>query len=376
MAKAPVTRWPRPSRRAIGLAAAHAGGLLAGAALDAALGDPRRFHPVAGFGQVAAALERRCYAPDRAAGARFAAIAAGAPIAAGVVATLATRRRPWARAALVAATTWAVLGGTSLRREATTLADALDAGDLPAARDRLPHLCGRDPSTLDESELARATVESVAENTSDAVVAPLAWGALAGLPGLLGYRAINTLDAMVGHRSPRYRDFGTASARLDDVANLGPARATAALTVVTAPVVDASPFGALRAWLRDGGRHPSPNAGQCEAAMAGALGVRLGGRNLYHGRVEDRPMLGAGRRPEAADIRRATRLSGAVAAAALAMAVGHAAARPWRRALIARALPRVAKAVVPARLGNVRRATPATRRGGGPDRPGDGGSRR
>ncbi len=334
MAKASVTHWARPSRRAIGLAVAHAGGLLAGAALDAALGDPRRFHPVAGFGRAAAALERRCYAPDRAAGARFAAVAVGAPVAAGIAATLATRRHPWVRAGLVAATTWAVLGGTSLRREATTLADALDAGDLPAARDRLPHLCGRDPSTLDETELARATVESVAENTSDAVVAPLAWGALAGLPGLLGYRAVNTLDAMVGHRSPRYRDFGTASARLDDLANLAPARATAALTVVTAPVAGASCLGALRTWLRFGGRHPSPNAGQCEAAMAGALGVRLGGRNAYHGRVEERPVLGDGRPPEAPDIRRAARLSGAVATAALAMAVGHAVARPWRRVLI------------------------------------------
>jgi adenosylcobinamide-phosphate synthase len=346
MAKAPITRWPRPSRRAIGLAAAHAGGLLAGAALDAALGDPRRLHPVAGFGRAAAALEQRCYAPDRAAGARFAAIAAGVPVAAGVVATIATRRHPWVRAALVAATTWTVLGGTSLRREAMTLADALDEGDLPAARARLPHLCGRDPSTLDESELARATVESVAENTSDAVVAPLAWGALTGLPGLLGYRAINTLDAMVGHRSPRYRDFGTAAARLDDVANLAPARATAALTVLTAPVAGGSRMGALRAWLRDGGRHPSPNAGQCEAAMAGALGVRLGGRNVYHGRVEERPTLGDGRPPAAADIRGAARLSGAIATAAVVMAVGHAAARPWRRALLARALPRISAAVL------------------------------
>jgi adenosylcobinamide-phosphate synthase len=338
MANVPVTRRPGPHRRAIGLAVAHAGGLLAGAALDAALGDPRRFHPVAGFGRAAAALERRCYAPDRAAGARFAAIAAGLPVATAVAATLATRRRPWTRAALVAVTTWAVLGGRSLRREATALADALDAGDLASARDRLPHLCGRDPSTLDGSELARATVESVAENTSDAVVAPLAWGALAGLPGLAGYRAINTLDAMVGHRSRRYRDFGTASARLDDLANLAPARATAALTVATAPVAGASPWGALRAWLRDGGRHPSPNAGQCEAAMAGALGIRLGGSNVYHGRIEERPALGGGRSPEPADIRRAVRVSGAVTAAAVAMAVGHAAAGPWRRALLGRTL--------------------------------------
>jgi adenosylcobinamide-phosphate synthase len=340
MANVPVAHRSRPQRRAIALAAAHAGGLLAGAALDAALGDPRRFHPVAGFGRAAAALEQRCYGPDRASGARFAAIAVGLPVAAAVAATVATRRRPWTRAALVAATTWAVLGGRSLRREAGTLADSLDSGDLSAARERLPHLCGRDPSTLEEQELARATVESVAENTSDAVVAPLAWGALTGLPGLVGYRAVNTLDAMVGHRSRRYRNFGTASARLDDLANLAPARATAALTVLTAPLAGGNPGRALWTWLRDGARHPSPNAGQCEAAMAGALGIRLGGRNIYHGRIEERPALGDGRAPQAEDIRRAVRLSGAVTAAAVAMAVGHAAAGPWRRALLARALSR------------------------------------
>jgi adenosylcobinamide-phosphate synthase len=141
---------------------------------------------------------------------------------------------------------------------------------------------------------------------------------------------------MVGHRSARYRDFGTAAARLDDLANLGPSRATAALTVALAPLAGGSRVEALRAWLRDGRRHPSPNAGQCEAAMAGALGVRLGGRNVYHGRVEERPVLGDGKPPEAADIRRAARLSAAVGAAALALAVGHAVAAPWRRAVVER----------------------------------------
>jgi adenosylcobinamide-phosphate synthase len=329
-------RYRRPSRSAMALAAAHAGGLLAGALLDVAVGDPRRWHPVAGFGSAAGWLERRWYAPDRRSGARFAAAAVGVPVALAAAATLATRRRPWARAGLVAVTTWAVLGGTTLRREAAAMAGALETGDVPAARARLPHLCGRDPSTLDESELARATVESVAENTSDALVAPLAWGAIAGLPGLVGYRAVNTLDAMVGHRSARYRDFGTAAARLDDLANLGPSRATAALTVALAPLAGGSRVEALRAWLRDGRRHPSPNAGQCEAAMAGALGVRLGGRNVYHGRVEERPVLGDGKPPEAADIRRAARLSAAVGAAALALAVGHAVAAPWRRAVVER----------------------------------------
>jgi adenosylcobinamide-phosphate synthase len=152
-------------------------------------------------------------------------------------------------------------------------------------------------------------IESVAENTADAAVGPLFWGAVAGLPGLLAYRAVNTLDAMVGHRSPRYARFGWAAARLDDVAGWPGARLTAALTVVCAPATGASASGALRTWLRDGAAHPSPNAGRCEAAMAGALGVRLGGRNVYGTRAEDRPSLGSGRTPVAGDIGRAVRLS-------------------------------------------------------------------
>ncbi len=322
------------------LAAANAAGLVAGALLDAAVGDPRRLHPVAGFGRAAQALERRLYAANRRAGVRYAAVAAGVPVAAALAATMATRRHPWARACLMAVTTWAVLGGTSLRREARAMAMALEGGELDVARERLPHLCGRDPSTLDATELCRATVESVAENTSDAVVAPLAWGALAGLPGLVGYRAINTLDAMVGHRTPKYRSFGTAAARLDDVANLAPSRLTAALTVAAAPRVAGSRRDALTVWLRDGRRHPSPNAGQCEAAMAGALGVRLGGANKYSGRVEVRPTLGDGKPAAPADIRRAARLSGAVGALAVGLCAGHALAAPWRRAVVLRVLGR------------------------------------
>ena len=175
--------------------------------------------------------------------------------------------------------------------------------------------------------LARAAVESVAENTSDAVVAPLLWGAVAGLPGLLGYRAVNTLDAMIGQRSPRYQRFGWAAARLDDAANLVPARVTSLLTVALAPTVGGSSRRALRTLLRDGRRHPSPNAGQCEAAFAGALGVRLGGRNSYQGRAEQRGLLGDGAAPAAADISRAVRLSRLVSAAAL----GLAAIVAWRR---------------------------------------------
>jgi adenosylcobinamide-phosphate synthase len=307
--------------------AADAVGLLAGYALDVVLGDPRRFHPVAGFGTIAGALERRLYAPHRRAGAAFTAVAVGVPVLAGVAATVLTRRHPVARAVLVAATTWTVLGGRTLRREAGIMATYLEGADLTAARGRLNHLCGRDPSVLDETELARATVESVAENTSDAVVAPLFWGAVAGLPGLLGYRAANTLDAMVGHRSARYARFGTPAARLDDVLNLLPSRLTGLLTIAVAPIASGRRAEALRVWRRDRNDHPSPNAGQCESAMAGALGVRLGGRNVYFGRSETRPFLGDGPKPTAGHLRRAARLSGAVGASAVAVAAALAVLR-------------------------------------------------
>jgi adenosylcobinamide-phosphate synthase len=301
---------------------ADAAGLAAGYLLDAVLGDPRRFHPVAGFGTAAGALERKLYAPDRRSGAAFAAVAVGVPALAGAAAAAATRRHPVARGALVAAATWTVLGGRTLRREARLMADHLENDDLGAARGRLGNLCGRDPSRLDEPELARATVESVAENTSDAVVAPLLWGGVLGLPGLLAYRAANTLDAMVGHRSPRYARFGTASARLDDVLNLAPSRLTGLLTIVVSPLAGGSPRETLRVWRRDRNDHPSPNAGQCESAMAGALGVRLGGRNVYFGRSETRPLLGDGPRPSAVHLRKAARLSGAVGLAAAGIAAG------------------------------------------------------
>jgi adenosylcobinamide-phosphate synthase len=164
-------------------------------------------------------------------------------------------------------------------------------------------------------------VESLAENTSDAVVAPLVWGALAGVPGLLGYRAVNTLDAMVGYTSPRYLRFGRVAARLDDAANLLPARLAAVLTVLAAPSVGGDRSAAWRVLRRDGGRHPSPNAGRPEAAAAGALGVRLGGANQYHGTVERRPELGDGGTPDVPDVRRAVRLGRAVGGLAAVVCV-------------------------------------------------------
>ncbi len=297
--------------------------------LDQVAGDPRRGHPVALFGTAAGRLEERMWRDERAAGAAYAALLVGGPAVLGLL----SRRlpAPW----LITATalgTWTVLGSRSLSAEAEAVAAHLRRGDLPAAREQLTHLVGRRTDTLDEAEIARATVESVAENTSDAVVAPLLWGAVAGLPGLLAYRAVNTLDAMVGHHSPRHENFGWASARADDLANYLPARLTAVLTAVVAPVAGGSGRGAVAVVRADGRRHPSPNAGVAEAAFAGALGVRLGGRNDYGTRVEDRPVLGAGGRPpRTADIARATRLSRAITVAAAVVGAAIAAARGGAR---------------------------------------------
>jgi adenosylcobinamide-phosphate synthase len=291
-------------------------GLAAGMAADALLGDQRRGHPVALFGRAAEAARNRVYADSRLRGVGYAASCVIVVAAAAAIAGRLTRARPGLRIGATAATTWTVIGARSLNSEAQRIARSLGARDLDAARAALPSLCGRDPSQLDEHDVARAVVESVAENTSDAAVAPLLWGALAGLPGLAAYRAVNTLDAMIGYRTPEYAKFGWAAARLDDVANWGPARLTGLLTVACAPLVGGSPAAAWRAMRRYGAMHPSPNAGQCEAAFAGALGVRLGGTNSYGGVPERRPCLGEGRPPETADIARAVRLSRAVTVAA------------------------------------------------------------
>ncbi len=297
-----------------------AAGLALGFVLDRLVGDPARFHPVAGLGRYAAAVERALYRDARPAGVLHH-VAVVAPLVAGSALAQRACRRPWQRTVLTAAATWAVVGGRSLAREGATIAGQLERGDLAAARVQVTHLVGRDPSRLDADGVSRAAVESLAENTSDAVVAPLLWGATLGVPGLVGYRAVNTLDAMVGHRSPRYERFGWASARVDDVANLVPSRVSAALAVVLAPVVGGRPEDARRAWHRDARRHPSPNAGPVEAAFAGALGVTLGGVNDYAGRVEHRAEMGDGPAPSVADLPRATRLATAVAWASAGVSV-------------------------------------------------------
>lgn len=298
----------------------RAAGLLLGHLADRALGDPRQFHPVAGFGRVAGALERRAYADSRARGTAYTLVLVGTVTAAGAALERRTRGRPLTHTAVTAVATWTVLGGRSLDREAAAVGRLLES-DLVVARRRLTHLVGRDTRALGPREVARAVVESLAENTSDAVVAPLVLGAVAGVPGLLGHRAANTLDAMVGHRSRRYREFGWASARLDDLLNLPGSRLTAGLAVARG----GDRASALRAWRRDARRHPSPNAGPVEAAFAGALGVRLGGSNVYGGaedrHVEHRAALGDGRPVVPADIDAARALAARVHVGAVAVSV-------------------------------------------------------
>lgn len=321
MTTASRTRWSSSPHTA------RAAGLALGYVLDAMLGDPRRGHPVAAFGRAAAWFERARYADSRGRGAAYLIGVVVPVLALGAAMERAGRERPARQVALTAAATWAVLGGRSLADEGRAMAALLADGRLPTARARLRNLCGRAADDLDDGELARAVVESLAENTADAVVASLCWGTVAGIPGLLGHRAVNTLDAMVGHRTERYARFGTAAARVDDAAAYLPARVTALLTCALAPVVGGSPRQAWTIMRRDGAAHPSPNGGRCEAAFAGALGVRLGGRNVYPGgRVEVRGTLGDGPRPTATDVRRAARLARAVAWAATALAVGVSAA--------------------------------------------------
>jgi adenosylcobinamide-phosphate synthase len=266
-------------------------------------------------------LERALWRPSRLAGAVHAALLVGGVGAATAALERALPRRPGLgfRAVVI----WTTLGGRSLERTALRLGAAVAAGELERARRLAPALVGRDVSRLDAAELARAAVESVAENTSDAVVAPLLWGAVLGAPGAAAYRAVNTLDAMVGHRDERYLRFGWASARLDDVVNWPAARLSALLTIAAA----SDRRRAWRAAWTDGAAHPSPNAGRVEGAFAGALGLRLGGRNTYAHGVEDRPLLGDGRVPGPNDVGRAVRLARIVAAAALGLAVAWSAAR-------------------------------------------------
>ena len=283
-----------------------AAGLLA----DRVLGEPpNAMHPVALFGTAMQRVERAIYRDTRAAGVLHAAVG----VAVGAAAGRLVRSRGLA---VYVAASGRMLGATAL-----DIATALDAVDVDGARAALPALVGRDPSGLDEGELARAVVESVAENSVDAVVAPALWGAVAGAPGALVHRAVNTMDAMVGHRAPRYERYGWAAARLDDAMAWVPARVTAGLVAAVRPSAAKAVWRAVR---EDAPAHPSPNAGVAEAAFAAALGVQLGGLVRYGERIEDRPRLGDGRPVTRQDIRRAVRLLDDVTLAlAAALALVH-----------------------------------------------------
>ena len=265
--------------------------------LDLALGDPPWLpHPVVLIGRLISTLEtwlRRWVPFERAAGVVLLLVTAAATVAATwMLLRAAARLHPLAgflTAAMLSAT---CLAARSLHRESALVAESLASGDIAAAQSNLSYIVGRDTADLTEPEIWRAMVETVAENTCDAVIAPLFWLSLGGPPAAMAFKAVSTLDSMVGYRNDRYLRLGWASARMDDLLNFIPARLTAGLMIVAAPLAGLSPAGALRITLRDRLKHPSPNSGHPEAASAGALGVRLGGPATYNGRASWKEYLG------------------------------------------------------------------------------------
>ncbi len=282
-------------------------------AADALLGEPPEpVHPTVLMGRAISLYEKRVLAlrrgdPDDARRLRLAGLilALTLPALAFAAARVALRAVPAnLRWTLEVSLLWTTISMRGLARCAVAVERELEGGDLEVARARVGEIVGRDTERLSEGEVARAAVESVAENASDGVVAPMLYGLFLDAPGALAYKAINTLDSMVGHASPPYRDLGRASARLDDLANLLPAR----LTALAAAAVSGNFARAWKIVRLHGPLTRSPNAGWAEAAFAGALGLALGGANSYGGAVREGPTLGVGRPPEAADIRRAVRL--------------------------------------------------------------------
>lgn len=265
--------------------------------LDLLLGDPRRLpHPVVGIGAMISGLERilrRLVPNERAGGVLLLGAVAGATA---VISLLLLKGayllHPWAGGAVSIWLSYTCLAARSLHAESQLVAEQLAAGDVEGARRKLSLIVGRDTDGLDEPEIWRALVETVAENTSDGVIAPLFYLMLGGPVLALVYKAVNTLDSMVGYRNDRYLRFGWASARFDDLANWLPARITGILMVAVAPLAGLSAKNSLRIMLRDGRNHSSPNSGIPEAAVAGALGVRLGGTNRYFGAPVEKPTIG------------------------------------------------------------------------------------
>ncbi len=250
----------------------------------------------------------------------------GAAMVAGAALDRLGRDRKPLHIAGTALVTWGVLRGAALASRGATLVRELETGHLDAARRTLASIDPRCTESLDRVGLTRASVEAVAENTSASVVGPLLWGALAGTPGMLVHRGVKAAKALAARRRGRNRKLATAADRADELVDLLPTRYAAALTVVAAPVVGGSARGAWVAWRRDAAAHPSPNAGRVEAAFAGALEIRLGGRTVYPDRVQELPVLGAGRNPDTGHVTRAVELSrlvawlGAISSAMLAIA--------------------------------------------------------
>jgi adenosylcobinamide-phosphate synthase len=292
-----------------------AGAMAVAMAVDAVLGWPdglfaRIGHPVTWLGRLTATLDARW---NRATDPRWQRRAAGIAAALIVIALAssvawavqASMSEGWSRIVVLGILAWPFVALRSLHDHVAAVARPLQSGDMAAARQAVSMIVGRDPNQLDEAGIARAAIESLAENTSDGIVAPVFWGVLLGLPGIVGYKAINTLDSMIGHRTMRHEAFGWAAARIDDVANFIPARLTGLLFML----LSAHPADAVACMTTDAGQHRSINAGWPEAAMAGALGVRLCGPRLYHGELAAEPWLNAGaREPAAGDIRRGLKL--------------------------------------------------------------------
>lgn len=305
----------------------HASALALGMLADRIIPDPRTNHPVALFGNYASWLERKLYRDSKPAGAAYVAACVIPPT---IATAFLAKKAP--NISLVLAL-WASLGGTTLQHTAARMAEDLDAGNLDAARTWVPWLCSRDPKSLDAAGMARATVESVAENTSDAIVAPIVWSLL-GAPGVIAHRCVNTLDAMVGYRNERYSEFGWTAAKLDDLMGWAPAQLTSLIHTGFAATAGRGEE-ALHSWIHDAPNHPSPNAGPVEATAAAALGVQLGGETTYEYGVEQRPVLGQGPAPSTATIRKAVRLSmmvqGVAGGVVAAAGVGKALARRMRR---------------------------------------------
>jgi len=275
--------------------------------LDHLLGEPRRWHPLVGFGWLTQRVEALGYGPPELNAEARQARGIGAVLLLLVPCTVAAwllAAIPLLGLAVALGLLYLAVGARSLAEHAEAVAAALRAGDLPLARERVGLIVSRDTDDLDEEQISRATVESVLENGCDAIFGALFWFALAGAPGVVLHRLANTLDALWGYRTPRYRDFGWAAARLDDILNLAPARLTALSYVLVGP----QPALAWRCWREQAPVWKSPNAGPVMAAGAGALGLALGGQARYHGEWVSRPALGEGLAPRAEDIGRAVAL--------------------------------------------------------------------